>query len=52
MDYEIKSEWNPADNLKCEFCGAVKHTTLEMIGPMTKRSCLDCQKIPPAYRNN
>jgi hypothetical protein len=47
---DMPDEWVPRDNEQCENCKQIKHTTLEMIGPTTVRTCLDCQKIAPANR--
>lgn len=48
---ETNTEWEPSDADFCGNCARFKHTTLEGIGPTTTRTCLDCQKIPPAYRD-
>ena len=34
----------------CDSCKLMKYCILEMVGPTTYTTCLDCQKIPPAYR--
>lgn len=42
--------WTDPFEAVCLDCGLTKPCTLEPIGPTTGQTCLDCQKIPPAFR--
>ena len=42
--------WNIPFEGKCSCCKTKKLVTLEMVGPGTVQTCLECQKIAPSQR--